>query len=69
MPGRRGISKLGPEERRERARKAALARWGDLSEVRLRERVEWLIRAVRCRPGSEFHVRNLERLLRWLEEG
>jgi hypothetical protein len=59
---------LDPEARRERARKAALARWVGVTEAdaRCRELVEKLIRMIRDRPGAEFHVRNLRRILEWL---
>ena len=68
MTGRRGISRLDAEARRERARKAALARWRCAGVKRIRALVEKLIRAMENRPGAEFHVRNLERILEWLED-
>lgn len=67
MPRRRGISKLDAEARRDRARKAALARWRAGIEKRARVLVEKLIKTIEGRPGAEFHVRNLKRILEWLE--
>lgn len=72
MSGRRGISRLGPEARRERARKAARARWARARggwEAEARVGAEGLLVLIRGRPGSELHVRRLERLLEWLGGG
>ncbi len=71
---RRGISRLGPEARQERARKAARARWdrakaGGRWELEAIGKVEEVLKLIRNRPGTESHVRNLERLLSRLKEG
>jgi len=63
----RGISKLDPEARRARARKAARARWQGMSDATARALVERLIRGLKGREGIGFHVRNLRRLSEWLE--
>jgi len=67
MGGRAGISRLGPEARRERARAAAEARWGGDPRGRAGVLARKLVVQLRGLSGGESHVRNLERLLVWLE--